>query len=124
QQPMRGLVTDETGIPLLGASVTTKGTSNGVTTDFDGNITIAANKGDVLQVTYVGFKTYEVTIENQTNLTIQMSANTSILDEVVVVGYGTQRKGNLTGAVGRSEEHTSELQSRENLVCRLLLEKK
>jgi len=100
QQPITGIVTDDTGIPLLGASVAIKGTSTGVTTDFDGNFTIEATPGDVLQVTYVGFETYEVTIEDQSNLTIQMSANTSVLDEVVVVGYGTQRKGNLTGAVG------------------------
>src|SRR5690606_38009068 len=100
QQTISGIVTDDTGIPLLGASVAIKGTSTGVTTDFDGKFNIQAKLGDVLQVTYVGFETYEITIDDQTNLTIQMSANTSVLDEVVVVGYGTQRKGNLTGAVG------------------------
>lgn len=100
QQTISGIVTDDTGIPLLGASVAIKGTTTGVTTDFDGKFTIEAMPGDVLQVTYVGFETYEITIDDQTNLTIQMSANTSVLDEVVVVGYGTQRKGNLTGAVG------------------------
>src|SRR5690606_34347752 len=100
QQTITGTITDDTGIPLLGASVAIKGTSTGVTTDFDGNFIIEASRGDILQVTYVGFETQEVTIGDQTTLNIQMTENTSVLDEVVVVGYGTQRKGNLTGAVG------------------------
>ncbi|RXG20401.1 iron complex outermembrane receptor protein [Leeuwenhoekiella polynyae] len=99
QQTITGTVTDNDGVLLPGASVKVKGTSSGTTTDFDGNFSIVANPGDVLEVSYVGFETTTITVSQQTNYTINLSANTSELDEVLVVGYGTQKKSDLTGAV-------------------------
>ncbi|RXG18341.1 iron complex outermembrane receptor protein [Leeuwenhoekiella aestuarii] len=99
QQTITGTVTDNDGVLLPGASVKVKGTSNGTITDFDGNFSIVANPGDVLEVSYVGFETTTITVSQQTNYTINLSANTSELDEVLVVGYGTQKKSDLTGAV-------------------------
>lgn len=99
QQSISGTVTDDQGIPLPGASVTILGTNTGATTDFDGKFTIQAEAGDVLQVSFVGFQTYETTLSNQNILTIQLESDVSQLNEVVIVGYGAQRKSDLTGAV-------------------------
>lgn len=67
------------------------GTSRGTTTDFDGNFSIEASQGDVLEISYVGFKTYTLTLADQTNLSVQLETDASELNEVVVVGYGTQK---------------------------------
>jgi len=99
QTTITGTVTDSDGVLLPGASVMVQGTSNGTTTDFDGNFSIQANPGDVLEVSYVGFETQTITVSQQTKYSIQLAANTSELDEVLVVGYGTQKKSDLTGAV-------------------------
>ncbi len=99
QTTITGTVTDSDGVLLPGASVMVQGTSNGTTTDFDGNFSIQANPGDVLEVSYVGFETQTITVSQQTNYSIQLASNTSELDEVLVVGYGTQKKSDLTGAV-------------------------
>ncbi|WP_073098431.1 SusC/RagA family TonB-linked outer membrane protein [Leeuwenhoekiella marinoflava] len=99
QRTITGTVTDNEGVLLPGASVQVAGTSKGVTTDFDGNFSIEADTGDVLEISYVGFKSTRLTIEAQSQYTIQLEANTSELDEVLVVGYGTQKKSDLTGAV-------------------------
>src|SRR5690606_3405380 len=143
-----GTVADESGLPLPGVNIIVKGTTNGTQTDFDGKYSINAKTGDVLSFTYVGLKSQEVTVGTSNTLNVTMQEDASVLDEVVVtalgikrekksLGYATQEvKGeavsnvkssnfvnSLSGRVaGRSEEHTSELQSRENLVCRLLLE--
>ncbi|MGY8946639.1 MAG: SusC/RagA family TonB-linked outer membrane protein, partial [Flavobacteriales bacterium] len=73
----------------------------GTTTDFDGNFSISVKSGDVLIVSYIGFLTQSITISNQTSLTIVLQSDASELDEVVVVGYGTQKKSNLTGAISK-----------------------
>ena len=99
QTTITGTVTDSDGVLLPGASVMVQGTSIGTTTDFDGNFSIQANPGDVLEVSYVGFETTTLTVSQQTTYTVQLAANTSELDEVLVVGYGTQKKSDLTGAV-------------------------
>ncbi|MAO43285.1 TonB-dependent receptor [Leeuwenhoekiella sp.] len=99
QQTITGTVTDSDGVLLPGASVMVQGTSIGTTTDFDGNFSIDANLGDVLEVSYVGFETTTIEVTQETTYTIQLAANTSELDEVLVVGYGTQKKSDLTGAV-------------------------
>ena len=98
QQTVNGTVSDPDG-PLPGATIIVQGTDNGVTTDFDGNFTIQANEGDVLELSYVGFKTQFITITaNQSQITTMLEADNE-LEEVVVTGYGTQKKVNLTGAV-------------------------
>ena len=94
-----GTVLDELGESVIGASVVVKGTTNGVVTDIDGNFSLQnVKKGDVLQVSFVGYATLEVKW-NGTPLTITLKEDTEMLDEVVVVGYGTQKKTNLTGSV-------------------------
>ncbi|WP_416448410.1 SusC/RagA family TonB-linked outer membrane protein [Leeuwenhoekiella sp. A2] len=101
QQTITGTITDDKGVPLPGATVRVIGSNAGVTTDFDGNFSIEANTGDVLEVSFVGFQNYEVALSGQTTLNIQLETATSQLDEVVVVGYGTQTKKDLTGAVSQ-----------------------
>ena len=99
QQTISGIVTDDQGVPLPGATVMVKGSSSGVTTNFDGQYSIEAQEGDILQVSFVGFKIYEVEIGNQANFDVQLETDSASLDEVLVVGYGTQKKSDLTGSV-------------------------
>lgn len=87
-------------LPLPGATVTIKGTAIAALTDMDGNFEIAANSGDVLVISSIGFKTKELLLNNQTNINVNLEEDIQSLEEVVVVGYGTQKKVNLTGAVG------------------------
>ena len=93
-----GTVVDASG-PVIGASVVVKGTSNGVATDFDGNFTLNANPGQTLVISYIGYLNKEVKITaNQTNYKITLEEDKQLLDEVVVVGYGTMKKSDLSGA--------------------------
>ncbi|SFE22613.1 SusC/RagA family TonB-linked outer membrane protein [Flavobacterium xueshanense] len=87
------------GIPIPGASVLIKGTANGSTTDFDGNYSIAASSGQTLSFSYIGFETKEIKFTGQQTLNIELSENALKLDEVVIVGFASQKKANLTGAV-------------------------
>lgn len=99
QSTVTGTVTDESGAPLPGASVVVKGTTTGTQTDFDGNYTLEVAGDGVLVFSYIGFQTQEVPINDQSTINITMAEDAAKLDEVVVVGYGTQRKQDLTGAV-------------------------
>ncbi len=104
---IKGTVNDNNGQPLPGANILEKGTSNGTQTDFDGNFSLElSNENAVLVVSYLGFKTKEVTINQETNIVITLEEDAASLDEVVIVGYGTVKKSDLTGAVGsiKSEE--------------------
>ncbi|MGM1054734.1 MAG: SusC/RagA family TonB-linked outer membrane protein [Bacteroidota bacterium] len=97
---VRGKIIDaDSGMPVPSANVVEKGTSNGVMTDFDGEFNIEVPADAVLQITYIGYSTIEVPVNGQTEMTISFSPEASSLDEVIVVGYGTQRKVDLTGAV-------------------------
>jgi len=98
---LEGTVNDAEGNPLPGANVVIKGTTRGVVTDFEGNFPINAEEGDTLEVSYIGFKTLEVSVENSEALTISLETDAASLDEVVVVGYGTQKKKDLTGSIAR-----------------------
>ncbi|MGS2740010.1 SusC/RagA family TonB-linked outer membrane protein [Sinomicrobium sp. M5D2P17] len=100
QQTINGIIVDENNIPLGGANIVVKGTSIGATTNFDGEFEIRAENGQVLQVSYLGYKTKEVTVEN-TSMTIQLEPDASELGEVVVVGYGNQVKKDITGSVSQ-----------------------
>ena len=95
-----GQVTDTQGEPLIGVSVVVDGTTNGTITDFDGYYTIDAAADAQLQFSYIGYTTVTESIKNRATVNVIMREDTRTLDEVVVVGYGTQRKANLTGAVG------------------------
>ncbi|MDO5980037.1 SusC/RagA family TonB-linked outer membrane protein [Flavivirga spongiicola] len=95
-----GTVTDTSGAPLLGVNVIEEGsTSNGGTTDFDGNYNINVKKGSVLTFSYIGFLTQKVTIDTKSVVNIVMSEDSQKLDEIVVIGYGTQKRRDLTGSV-------------------------
>ena len=97
QQKITGTVTDQTGEAIIGASVVVKGTTNGTVTDFDGNFTLNAPAKSVLVISYVGYVTQNVTA-GTAPLKIVLKEDTELLDEVVVVGYGTMKKSDLTGS--------------------------
>src|SRR5690606_35759918 len=101
-QSLSGVVTDhETGVPIPGANVTVQNTARGVVTDFDGNYTVEVSTGEVLIFSYIGYKEQQVVVGSQTVVDIQLSVSASELEEVIVVGYGTQKKENLTGSVNQ-----------------------
>jgi TonB-linked SusC/RagA family outer membrane protein len=94
-----GTIVDASGEPIIGASVLVKGTKLGATTDIDGNFAISNVNGSTLVISYVGMKTQEINISGKTHIDVVMQDNTEMLSEVVVVGYGTQKKETMTGAV-------------------------
>ena len=94
-----GFIADENGEPLPGVNVQISGTTFGTQTDFDGNYSIKIKTGDVLIINYLGFKSQEISVSKQTNIDIKLEADESNLDEVVVVGYGTQKKESITGSL-------------------------
>jgi TonB-linked SusC/RagA family outer membrane protein len=98
---IKGTVTDQDGFPLPGATVLVSGTKTGASTNFDGNfeLDIPANASSI-EISYVGYKTITVSIQGKTSFQIQLQENVEVMDEVVVVGYGVQKKATLTGAVG------------------------
>ncbi|SDF43927.1 SusC/RagA family TonB-linked outer membrane protein [Cellulophaga baltica] len=99
QEQISGLVTDQTtGDPLPGVSIILKGTTKGVSTDFDGNYTISANQNDILQFSYIGYKSIEEKIAG-TTLNVSLETDTQLLEEVVLIGYGSAKKEDLTGSV-------------------------
>ncbi len=87
--------------PLIGVTVIIKGTSTGTATDVDGNFTLNANDGDVLVFSYTGYKSQEIVVGPQASYNITMGTNSALLDEVVVVGYGTRKKSHNTGAIAQ-----------------------
>jgi len=105
-QTVSGEVLDTYGEPLIGVSIAIKGTTSGVITDLDGKFQIDVNQGSTLVFSYIGYVTQEVTITNQRTLNIKMADDTQTIDEVVVVGYGVQKKANLTGAVSAIDGET------------------
>jgi TonB-linked SusC/RagA family outer membrane protein len=92
-----GTVVDAQG-PVIGASVMEKGTTNGVVTDFDGNFTLSVKPGATIVISYIGYETQEVRVGGQNNYSITLREDNALLDEVVVVGYGVQKKKLVTGA--------------------------
>ena len=98
-----GTITDAQG-PVIGASVVVKGTSNGVATDFDGNFTLNVSQGQTLVISYIGYLTKEVKIDGRSHYDITLSEDNALLDEVVVVGYGTMKKSDLAGASATMDE--------------------
>ena len=97
-EQVSGTVLDSNGEPLIGASVMVKGSSIGTATDMDGNFNLKAAPGATLVISYVGYETKEVKA-SATPLTVRLNDNESMLNEVVVVGYGVQKKSDITGSV-------------------------
>lgn len=94
-----GTVLDETGLPVIGANVVQKGTTNGIITDIDGRFSLDIPEDAVLEISYIGYLTQSMPVGNKFSFQITLREDTQKLDEVVVVGFGTQKKVNLTGAV-------------------------
>ncbi|MDO4181982.1 MAG: carboxypeptidase-like regulatory domain-containing protein, partial [Bacteroidales bacterium] len=96
---VKGQVVDASGEPIIGASVVLKGTTTGTITDIDGNFTLPNATKGILVVSYIGYKTQEIPTDGSSPVNVTLKEDTEVLDEVVVVGYGTQKKATLTGAV-------------------------
>ena len=103
-----GTVVDSSDEPLTGATVMVKGTQDGASTDFDGKFTLNAPSNGILVVSYIGYTTKEVNVNGQQSIKIVLEENSTVLDEVVAVGYGTQKKVNMTGAVATVDSKTLE----------------
>lgn len=100
QLNVNGVVTDTKGEAIIGASILVEGTTNGTITDFDGNFTISNVASNAnLVVSYIGYQTQKIAVNGKTHFNISLAEDTEVLEEVVVVGYGVQRKSDLTGAV-------------------------
>lgn len=94
-----GTIQDANGEPIVGANVVVKGTSNGIISDMDGNFSLEVESSAILQVSFVGYMTREIPVENKTAFTIKLVEDLKLLDEVVVVGYGIQKKSSMTAAI-------------------------
>ena len=117
QQQLSGTVTDTEGIPLPGASILEKGTTNGTQTDFDGNFSLGvSDENTVLEISYIGFIKKEVALDGQTELTVVLQEDTAKLEEVIVIGYGTATKSDLTGSVSRADLATATETSNVSIV--------
>ena len=100
QKTISGIVKDSTGEPIAGANVVEKGTTNGTITDAGGNFTLNIPEDGILQVSYIGFILQDIPMKNKQTIAVSLEEDTQTLDEVVVVGYGTIKKKDLTGSVG------------------------
>lgn len=115
QKSVKGTVTDATG-PVIGASIIVKGTTNGTVTDFDGNFELPeVNKGDVIQISYIGYQTQEIKYTGQPSLQVKLVEDSQNLEEVVVVGYGVQKKVNMTGSVSQVDSKALESRPIQNV---------
>lgn len=114
-----GTIVDAEGIPLPGASIVIKGTTNGTQTDFDGNYSIEANADDILMFSYIGYASQEIPIDNQTNINVVLQEDFATLDEVVVTGYGKQSRAKLTTSVAKLDTRILETSSRSNAATAL-----
>ena len=99
QSIIRGTVNDEAGEPIIGASVQVQGTKTGAITDFQGKFSVEAASNATLNITYVGYESQQVKVNGQSNITITLKEDITALNDVVVIGYGVQKKSDLTGAV-------------------------
>ena len=99
QTTISGIITDSNDQPLPGATIVVENSSRGTTTDFDGVFSLEASKGDVLLISYIGFTSSKITVGDSSYYTIKLEEDASLLEEVVIVGYGQQKKVNLTGSV-------------------------
>ena len=105
-----GTIVDPSGMPVIGANVMVKGTTNGTITDMDGKFSLEVEEGATLQISYIGYANQEIKVGNQKTLSIALKEDAEALDELVVVGYGVQKKESLTSAI--TSVDTEKLESR------------
>ena len=110
-----GTVTDVSGEPIIGANIRIKGTTTGTITDIDGNFSIEAEPQSVIEVSYIGYLTQETVINNQKSIRFLLKEDTKTLDKVVVIGYGVQKKADLTGSVANINTEKLNTQSNANI---------
>lgn len=110
-----GMVTDASGEAIIGANIRIKGTTTGTITDIDGKFSIEAEPRSVIEVSYIGYLTQEVLVNNQKSIRILLKEDTKTLDEVVVIGYGVQKKADLTGSVANINTEKLNTQSNANI---------
>ena len=96
---VHGVIVDDSGEPIIGASILEKGTTNGTITDFDGNFTLNVAEGAQLEISYVGYASQ--TLSATTDMRVVLKEDTEVLEVVVVVGYGVQKKSDLTGSIAQ-----------------------
>lgn len=106
-----GVVKDEKGEPVIGANVVEKGTTNGIITDMDGKFSLEVATGAILQISYIGYNSQEIEIRNKSTVSIKLREDSEMLDEVVVIGYGTARKRDLTGAISSIRTEKLEIEA-------------
>ena len=112
QLTVKGVVKDQTGEPIIGANVLVKGTTNGMITNIDGEFALSASKGDVIEVSFVGYTSQELPVTDSKPMVIVLKEDTELLQEVVVLGYGANtRKQDLSASVG-VVSNTEELAAR------------
>ena len=99
QSTVQGTVNDESGEPIIGASVKVQGTNDGAITDMNGNFSVIASSNATLTVSFVGYLTQNVKVAGKTNITVVMKEDAQMLNDVVVVGYGTMKKSDISGSV-------------------------
>ena len=115
KKKVSGQIVDASGLAVIGANVVEKGTTNGTITDTDGNFSLEVSENAVLVISYIGFIPQEVTVIKKLNFNIKLKEDTEVLDEVVVVGYGTAKKKDLTGAVSSVKAEKLSAQAPRNV---------
>ena len=115
KKKITGKVTDQNGESVIGASVVEKGTTNGTMTDIDGSFTLEVENDAMLQISYIGYRTKEMPVAGKNNIQVQLIEDMQALDEVVVVGFGTQKKVNLTGSVAMVKSEVLESRPVQNV---------
>ena len=114
KKQISGTVVDEAGIPIIGANIIEVGTTNGSITDTDGNFTLNVEDGAIIRISYIGYLEQDIRIGNQNNFKITLREDTQALEELVVVGYGIQKKVNLTGSIAVIDSESLENRSFTN----------
>ena len=115
---VKGNIIDDEDFPVIGATILVKGTTNGTTSDFDGNFSIRTEKNSVLSISYIGYESQEIIVNSET-INIQLKSASEMLEEMIVVGYGTMKKSDMTGAI--SSVDVGELTKRSTVSIQPLL---
>ncbi|MCS2891927.1 TonB-dependent receptor [Parabacteroides faecis] len=111
KRTVTGVISDQNGEPVIGVNVLEKGTTNGTITDVDGKYSIVVADNAILLISYIGYQNYELPVKNQSVIDVQLKEDTQALDEVVVIGYGTAKKKDLTGAISRVKADKMEVEA-------------